>query len=163
MFPLKKLVLKHFEPKNSCIYKENFRFIFQRLALEVQKLPKVQDNSSYYENYTFTNIRKRDKHKKEIDALREKRNLCLERLSQEANYTKKRKPNYDARICYKSDVKPVEEEEEVNECKTDDDDDDDDDDEKEKLSFFNESVNLKSKEAGVFLPLDVYDKGNLLF
>ncbi|KAL7043546.1 hypothetical protein ACKWTF_001566 [Chironomus riparius] len=118
----------------------------KRIALEVQKMPKVSDNATMYANYTFRNIRKRDKHKKQIDEERDARNLRLEQMSQEPNYTKKKKPNFDAPVCIKSDIKDL------------DGDGEDDDDDDEKISTFSEDVDIKSKEAGVFVPLDVYDK-----
>ncbi|XP_070489901.1 voltage-dependent calcium channel subunit alpha-2/delta-3-like [Chironomus tepperi] len=118
----------------------------KRIALEVQKIPKIQDNSTMFANYTFRNIRQRDKHKKELDKEKEAKNLRLEQLSQETNYTKKRKPNFDAPVCIKSDIKDL------------DGDGEDDDDDKEKISSFSEEVDIKSKEAGVFVPVDVYDK-----
>lgn len=97
-------------------------------------------------------MRKRDKHKSEIDKEREERNAIKEKLSQEANYTKKKKPNYDAPVCIKSNIK----------SKLDDDDDDDDDKNEEKISKFNETIISKAKQAGVYVPLDVYDKSKLL-
>ena len=110
-------------------------------------MPKVSDNATMYANYTFRNIRKRDKHKKQIDEERDAKNLRLEQMSQEPNYTKKKKPNFDAQVCIKSDIKDL------------DGDGEDDDDDDEKISTFSEDVDIKSKEAGVFVPLDVYDKG----
>lgn len=94
-------------------------------------------------------MRKRDKHKFEIDREREEKNAIKEQMSQEPNYTKKKKPNYDAQVCIKSKVK----------IKSKDDDDDDDNENDEKISKFNETLNLKAKQAGVYLPLDVFDKG----
>ena len=104
-------------------------------------------------------MRKRDKHKYEIDLERDERNAWKEKQSQQEGYVKKKKPDYNSdayKICYKStgDVKKAKEEE-----KDSNDDDDDDDDEEEKISTFNETVNMKAKQAGVYLPLDVFDKG----
>lgn len=100
-------------------------------------------------------MRKRDKHKSEIDKEKEEKNAKKELLSQDPNYTKKKKPNYDAPICIKSDVKEKEE----NDENDGDDDDDDEGGDEEKISTFNETLNMKAKQAGVYLPLDVYDKG----
>lgn len=123
-----------------------------------ENLTSVQENATFYEDYTFVNTRERDLFRKEILRLKKIEDERLEKLSSDANYTKKRKPNYDnIRICYKSDNPPVEEE--------DEDDDEDQEGMKSKYgcySKFNETVNMKSREASVFLPVDVFDKdGNL--
>lgn len=94
-------------------------------------------------------MRKRDKHKSEIDREREEQNAIKEKLSQDPNYKKKKKPNYEAMVCIKS----------TKVAKTKSEEDDDDDDESEEISTFNETINMKAKQAGVYLPLDVYDKG----
>jgi hypothetical protein len=91
-------------------------------------------------------MRNRDKHKSEIDRERDEENAIKEKLSQDANYKKKKKKNYDLPRCYKAKV-------------THNDDDDDDETEHDEISTFNETLNLKVKQAGVFLPVDVYDKG----
>lgn len=103
-------------------------------------------------NYTFINIRTRDKHRSQIIAERDAENDRLEKLSQETNYTKPRKPNHDSEVCYKSNTP----------SNDDGDGADDDDDEEGNISFFSETVNLKSKEAGVYTPIDIYDKGRLM-
>lgn len=100
-------------------------------------------------------MRKRDKHKFEIDREREERNAIKEQKSQDPNYVKKKKPNYDAQVCIKSKVKIKTKKEE----EEDNDDEDDDDKNEEKISMFNETLNMKAKQAGVYLPLDVFDKG----
>jgi hypothetical protein len=127
----------------------------QRIALAYQKIPQIHENKTFFANYTFLNIRKRDKHRKELKAEKDAKNERLEKLSQDPNYKKPRKPNHDAEICYKSDAKPADND------KDDDDDGGGDDDEVEfgKLSTIEESVHPRSKEAGVFFPVDVYDKG----
>lgn len=93
-------------------------------------------------------MRKRDKHKSQIDREREEQNAIKEQLSQDPNYKKKKKPVYDQMVCYKSATAPKSEES-----------DDDDDESGEKISTFNETINMKAKQAGVYLPSDVYDKG----
>jgi hypothetical protein len=97
-------------------------------------------------------MRKRDKHKSQIDRERDEINAIKEKRSQDPDYKKKKKPNYEDPVCYKSNIK-------AKIKKKDDDDDDDDDESEEKISTFNETINMKAKQAGVYLPLDVYDKG----
>lgn len=121
-------------------------------------MTRVQENATFYDDYKFVHTRSRDLFRKEILRLKKIRDEELERRSSDANYTKKRKPNYDAAICYKSNAPPV----------VEDDDDDEDDEEGGKKSPFGcysnfiENVNAKSRESSVFLPVDVFDKdGNL--
>jgi hypothetical protein len=98
------------------------------------------------------NIRKRDKHRSQILAEKEIKNERLEKLSQDPNYKKPRKPIYDAQVCIKSDSKASDDDENAGK--------DDDEVEEGEISYVEETVNMRSKEAGVFFPLDVYDKGN---
>lgn len=98
-------------------------------------------------------MRKRDKHKSTIDSERAAKNAIKEKLSQDPDYKKKKKPNYaDELICTRS---------ETVKAKDDDDGDDDDDDaeSEEKISTFNETINMKTKQSGVYFPLDVYENG----
>lgn len=110
-----------------------------------EELPKVYENTTNFENYTFTHTRERDELRKEILRIKEIEDRRLEQLSQDANYTKKRKPIDESPICYKRDHP--------------DDDDGNDEPDHRCMAKFNETINLKSKEASVFLPLDVFDKG----
>lgn len=114
-----------------------------------EELPKVNENTTNFENYKFVHVRDRDIFRKEYLANKAIEDEKLEKLSQEKNYTKKRKPVHDSMICYKSDNHD-----------NDDYDYDDDDVDHGCMAKFNETVNIKSREASVFLPLDVFDKGN---
>lgn len=111
-----------------------------------EELPKVYENTTNYENYTFVNTRDRDEFRKELLRLKAIHDEELEKRSQAENYTKKRKPVNDSPICYKSNV-PIS------------DDDDEDNPDYGCMAKLNETINLKSKEASVFLPIDVFDKG----
>lgn len=110
-----------------------------------EKLPKV-DNTTSFENLTFVNTRPRDEFRKELLRLKAIEDERLEKLSQDKNYTKKRAP-VDSPNCYKSDNA--------------DNDDSDDSEDLGCAAKFNETLNLKSKEASVFLPVDIFDKGTL--
>lgn len=110
-----------------------------------EELPKVYENTTNFEHYNFTNTRARDNFRKELLKIKAIEDERLEKLSQDKNYTKKRKPKVESFICYKRDHP--------------DDDDGNDEPDHGCMSKFNETVNLKSKEASVFLPLDVFDKG----
>lgn len=125
----------------------NFDKTLQRIVRVAEDLPKVYENTTNFENYTFVHTRNRDEHRKELVRLKEIDDRRLEALSQDKNYTKKRKPVYDSRICYKSNNP------------NDDVDDDEDDKDFGCLAKFNETINLKSKEASIFVPVDVFDKG----
>jgi hypothetical protein len=138
----------------------------QKIVATTQNLPKAHENKTAYVNYTFRNIRKRDRHQKEIKEAKDRKNKKLEELSQADDYKKKKTPKQikeamaEERICYKSDKKSNEEEEDDDGNSADDDDDDDDDDEDPPwlMSFFDEFVDVKSKESGIFLPLVKYKK-----
>ncbi|KAG5676553.1 hypothetical protein PVAND_006378 [Polypedilum vanderplanki] len=122
----------------------------KKIVQSIQNLPKVHENDTFFTNYTFINIRERDKHGAEILAEKEEENLRKEKASQDPNYKKKRKPNNDGSICIPSVS--------VGSSKSNNDDDEEDGDDDDTISFIDEAVNVRSKEAGVFLPLDVYDK-----
>lgn len=113
-----------------------------------EDLPKMYENTTNYDNYTFINMRDRDEHRKVLMAMKEIEDARLEKLSSEKNYTKKRKPVHDQQICYKSDIPDA------------DGDGDEDNPDHGCAAKFNETINLKAKEASVFLPLDVFDKGD---
>lgn len=119
---------------------------FQRIVKAAEELPKVYENTTDFENYTFVNTRDRDEFRKELLRVKAIRDEDLEKRSQDANYTKKRKPVNDSPICYKSNV-------------PESDDIDEDDPDHECMAKLNETIDLKSKEASVFLPIDVFDKG----
>jgi hypothetical protein len=123
--------------------------ILQKITNKAQNLARLSLNDSFFENYTFTNMRHRDKHKSQIDRERDEENAKKEKMSQDPNYKKKKK-NYELPRCYKAKVT------------TNDDDDDSDETEHDEISTFNETLNLKVKKSGVFLPVDVYDKGKML-
>lgn len=112
---------------------------------EAEKLPKVE-NMTYLENFNFTNTRPRDEFRKEILRLDAIRNEELEKASQDPNYTKTKKPVMDSPICYKSNNHKSDEDSGTG-C----------------AAQFNEALNLKSREASVFLPLDIFDKGKKSF
>ncbi|CRK93231.1 CLUMA_CG006775, isoform A [Clunio marinus] len=121
----------------------------KRIVKVVEDLPKVNENTTDFENYSFVNTRDRDEFREEELRLKRIEDELKERLSQSENYTKKRKPQHDGMICYQSDSPS---------------DDDADEDEIDYGCFakYNETINLKSKEASVYLPLDVFDKdGNI--
>lgn len=111
-----------------------------------EQLPKVYENTTNFENYTFVHTRVRDKFRKEFLRLKVLEDERLEKLSQEKNYTKKRKPVDESPICYKSN-NPAD----VNS--------DDGEEDFGCMAKFNETLDLKSREASVFLPVDVFDKG----
>lgn len=111
-----------------------------------EELPKVYENATNFDNYNFTHTRVRDTFRKDYLALKEIEDARLEKLSQDKNYTKKRKPVNESPFCYKRSHP--------------DDDDGDDQPDHGCMAKFNETLNLKSKEASVFLPVDVYDKGD---
>lgn len=115
---------------------------------EAEELPKIYENTTNFENYTFVNTRVRDKFRKEILRLKAIEDERLEKASQDKNYTKKRKPIDESPNCIKSDNPK------------DDGDDDEDEPDLGCYAKFNETLNIKSKEASVFLPLDVFDKGD---
>lgn len=119
--------------------------ISQRIVKTAEELPKVYENTTNFENYTFTHTRTRDKFRKELLRLKAIDDEKLEKLSQDKNYTKKRKPIDESPICYKRSHP--------------DDDDGNDQPDHGCMAKFNETIDLKSKEASIFLPLDVFDKG----
>lgn len=116
-----------------------------------EDLAKVDDNTTNFDNYTFLNMRERDEFGEEIDHKKRLNDALLEKLSSDKNYTKKRKPVNDSPICYKTD----------NAAAGDDDNDDDDDDDGKFgcAAKFNETLNMKAREASVYFPIDVFDKG----
>lgn len=118
---------------------------FQRIVKTAEELPKV-DNTTSFENFTFTNTRPRDEFRKELLRLKALDDERLEKASQDKNYTKKRKPINDSPICYKSN-------------NPDSYYSDDGEQDYGCAAKFNETLNLKSREASVFLPLDIFDKG----
>lgn len=120
--------------------------IFQRIVKVAEDLPRVHENTTNFENYTFVNTRQRDEWIKELRRLKAIEDARLEKLSQAEDYKKEKQPDHSSEICYKSN-------------NPDDDDDGEDGDDHECLAKFNETINLKSKEASVFLPVDVFDKG----
>lgn len=107
-------------------------------------LPRVNENTTSFENYTFINSRDRDQFRKEYLAEKAIEDERLEKRSQDKNYTKKRKPVHESPYCFKSN---------------DPRDDNHNDPDYGCMAKFNETLNVKSREASVFLPLDVFDKG----
>lgn len=122
----------------------------KRIVKTAEELPKV-DNTTSFENFTFVNSRPRDEFRKEQLRLKAIEDERLEKLSQDANYTKKRKPSNDSPICYKS-----------NNPDSEDNDDDEDDKDFGCVSKYNETLELKSRESSIFLPLDIFDKGKVV-
>lgn len=113
-----------------------------------EDLPKVYENTTDFNHYKFTNTRDRDEFRKELLRLKAIEDERLEKASQEEGYKKKRKPVYDSQICYKSE-NPDDDENEYN----------DEEDDYLCMAKFNETIDLKAKEASVFLPVDIFDKG----
>lgn len=110
---------------------------------EAEALPKVYDNTTNFENYTFINTRGRDEFGKELQRQKAINDSKLEKASQDPNYTKERKPIDESPICIKSDDSGVNEPGPG--C----------------YAKFDETLNIKSKEASVFFPADVFDKGKV--
>lgn len=123
----------------------------QRIIRQAEALPQVDENTTDFTNYTFINVRKRDKFNMEIKAEKEIRDAELEQRSMQPDYKKKRKPP-EERICYKSDVT------------SDEDSNESDDDGPDMGCYgkFDETINTKSQEASVFVPTDVFDKNKNL-
>lgn len=117
---------------------------FQRIVKVAQDLPKVNENSTDFNNYTFINTRGRDQFRKEYLAEKKIRDELLEKASQDKNYTKKRKPKDESYNCIPSDNPPY---------------DDSGEPDHGCMAKFNETLNIRSKEASVFVPLDIFDKG----
>lgn len=119
----------------------HIKFYSQKIVKVTEELPRVFENTTNFENYTFVNTRRRDKFKKELETERAIRNAILEERSNWANHTKKRIPP-EPLICYKSNKA----------------DDNSDEPDFGCYAKFNESINAKSKESSVFFPIDVFDK-----
>lgn len=110
---------------------------------EAEKLPKIHEseNATFFTNYTFVNTRDRDEFRKVLIKIKKFHDNELEKLSQQENYTKSKPANFNNRFC------------------VDNRDGDDEGPDYGCLAKFNETINVKSKEASVFFPLDVFDKG----
>lgn len=121
--------------------------LLQRIVKAAEELPKVYENTTDFENYSFVNTRDRDEFRKELLRIKAIEDEKLEKDSQDKNYKKKRKIVNDSPICYKSNV-------------PESDDTEEDEPDYECFAKLNETINLKSKEASVFLPIDVFDKGS---